>query len=168
MTPSKIRAQRPGRYIHAAYALALGLATGVIIRLLDMHTENAGNIFSQLSVWILICTALAVFSANPRLAALKAFAFCAGMLVTYYLTAQLTGGVWSMSFALGWAAVSLVALPAGYIAWYARGSGAIAMAIGAGIIAVMLAAEWLLFDRLRVSDLFCAAACALVVFYRKK
>lgn len=168
MTPSKIRVQRPGRYIYAAYALALGLATGVIIRLLDMHTENAGNIFSQLSVWILICTALAVFSANPRLAALKAFAFCAGMLVTYYLTAQLTGGVWSMSFAIGWAAVSLAALPAGYIAWYARGSGVMATAIGAGIIAVMLAVEWLLFDWLRVSDLFCAAACALVVFYRKK
>ena len=88
--------------------------------------------------------------------------------MTYYLTAQLAGGVWSMSFALGWAAVSLIALPAGYIAWYARGSGVVAAAIGAGIIAVMLAAEWLLFDRLRVSDLFCAAACALVVFYRKK
>lgn len=68
------------------------------VRLLDMYTTNLGNVFSELSVWILLCTAIAVFSPNPRLAAAKVFLFCAGMLATYYLTAELTGGVYSMSF----------------------------------------------------------------------
>lgn len=64
-----IRTPRRGSYIQALFSLLAGLAVGAGIRLLDIYTTNLGNVFSQLSVWILICTALAVFSPNPRLAA---------------------------------------------------------------------------------------------------
>ena len=60
-------------------------------KLLDLRTNVLGDIFSQMSVWILIGTALAVYSVSPKQAAINVFLYCAGMLITYYLTAALTG-----------------------------------------------------------------------------
>lgn len=162
-----IRTPRRGSYIQALFSLLAGLAVGAGIRLLDIYTTNLGNVFSQLSVWILICTALAVFSPNPRLAAAKVFTFCAGMLATYYLVAEISGGVYGMSFVYGWAVVTLVSPFAAYAVWYARGRGAAANIIAVGVILVMLAGEVLLFDKLRVSDIICMILCVIVLFYRK-
>lgn len=162
-----VRAPKRGRYVHALFSLAAGLAAGAAVRLLDIYTTNLGNIFSELSVWILLCTALAVFSANPGLAAAKVFLFCTGMLASYYLAAELTGGVYSMTFVYGWTVVAIISPFAAYAAWYARGHGAAANVLSAGIIAVMLVGEFVLFDRLRVFDIICAVLCAIVLFYRK-
>ena len=133
---------------------------------MDIRTEFLGNLFSRLPVWILICTALSVYSASPAYAAAKVFCFCAGMLCTYYLTAELTHGVYGMSFVYGWGVVTLLSPLAATAAWYAGGQGPAARIIGAGIISVMLLSAWLLSDRIRFSDLVCAALCAPIVFRR--
>lgn len=162
-----VRTQKRGRYVHALFSLAAGLVSGVAVRLLDMYTTNLGNVFSELSVWILLCTAIAVFSPNPRLAAARVFLFCAGMLATYYLTAELTGGVYSMSFVCGWAVIAVISPFAAYAAWYARGHGAVANVLSVGIIAVMILGELLLFDKLRITDIIWAVLCAIALFYRR-
>lgn len=44
---------------------AAGLATGAAIKVLDVSTSNAANVFSQLTVWVLVCAAIAVLSESP-------------------------------------------------------------------------------------------------------
>ena len=54
------------RILHPAVMLAAGLLLGVGSRLLDIYTQNLGNIFSQMAVWILMGTLIAVYSPTPR------------------------------------------------------------------------------------------------------
>lgn len=62
----------------------LGFGLGVLSRLLDIYTQNLGNIFSQFAVWILIGTAISVYSSTNKKAMPNVWALCIGMLITYY------------------------------------------------------------------------------------
>ena len=73
----------------------LGLGLGVISRLFDIYTETLGNIFSQMAIWILLGTLIAIFSPTKKKAMLNIFPFCIGMLITYYATAIITHGVYT-------------------------------------------------------------------------
>lgn len=155
----------PRRRLAASAALAAaGLASGAAIKLLDIYTTNLGNIFSQLSVWILICTVISVYSASPKRAAVNVFVFCAGMLAAYYASAELLGSVYSLTFVYGWAVFSLFSPVLAYITWYAKGKHAVSRLLSAAVILVMLAAAVVLFDRIRVSDIVIAALTAAVLF----
>ncbi len=52
--------------VHSAGIAVAGLIAGAVSKLLDLYTTNLGNIFSQLSIWILICSAIAVYSSNSK------------------------------------------------------------------------------------------------------
>ena len=43
-----------------------GLFLGTAARLLDIYTQNLGEIFSQMSIWILIGTLIAIYSPTKR------------------------------------------------------------------------------------------------------
>ena len=73
-----------------------------MIKLLDIYTTNLGNIFSQVSVWIFLCTLISVYSNSAIRAAVNVFGFCMGMLLTYYITAEMTASVYSLTFVYGW------------------------------------------------------------------
>ena len=92
------------RILHPAVMLAAGLLLGVGSRLLDIYTQNLGNIFSQMAVWILMGTLIAVYSPTPRRAMANILPFCLGMLATYYAAAALTDGVYSRTVIAGWTA----------------------------------------------------------------
>ena len=85
----------------------MGGAFGVLSKILDIYTQNLGNIFSQMSIWILLGSLIAIFSKTKGKAALNVFVFCIGMLITYYITAELTNSVYGMTFIYGWAAFSV-------------------------------------------------------------
>ena len=138
--------------LHSLGIAAAGLVTGAAIKLLDIYTTNLGNIFSRLSVWILICSAIAGHSATPKRAAVNVFLFCAGMLATYYLTAEWTRSPYSFSFIYGWAAFSLCSPVFAFFTWYARGTGIPAKLLTAGIIVALLIAAAVLFDGIKASD----------------
>lgn len=87
--------------------LLVGAVLGIVSKLLDIHTQNLGNIFSQMSIWILLGTLIAIFSKTKDKAALNVFVFCIGMLITYYVTAELTNSVYGMTFIYGWVAFSI-------------------------------------------------------------
>ena len=87
--------------IHTAIITCFGLITGALIKLLDIYTTNLGNIFSQVSVWIFICTLISVYSNSALRAAVNVFGFCMGMLLTYYITAEMTASVYSLTFVYG-------------------------------------------------------------------
>ena len=62
--------------IYSMGIMACGLITGVGVKLMDIYTAHLGNIFSQMSVWIFLCSVLAVYSSTPRRAAVNVFLFC--------------------------------------------------------------------------------------------
>ena len=79
-----------------------GLILGIISRLLDIYTDNLGNIFSQMAIWILFGVLISIYSSSKKKAMLNIFPFCIGMLITYYFVAFITKGVYSNVFIIGW------------------------------------------------------------------
>lgn len=53
------------RILRPAVMLAAGPLLGVASRLLDLYTQNPGNIFSQMAVWILLGTLISIYSPTP-------------------------------------------------------------------------------------------------------
>jgi len=149
---------------HTLLLAAAGLASGVIIKLLDSYTSNLGNIFSQMSVWIFLCVLISAYSSTPKRAAVNVFAFCAGMLLSYYLTAELTQSPYSFSFIVGWAVFSLFSPLMAYLTWFARGRGLFAWMLTAGIVAAMMVIAVVLFDKIRISDVVLAALTLIAMF----
>lgn len=148
---------------HTGLITAAGLLLGIAAKLLDIHTSNLGNIFSQMSVWLFLCTLLAVYSSTPKRAAVNVFCFCTGMLAVYYLTAELTASVYSPLFIYGWIVFALFSPALGFCAWYAKGKGLLAKIITAGIIIVLFAVAVILFDKIRVSDIIFALLIGIVL-----
>lgn len=152
---------------HSIEILIAGLTLGVSIKLFDIYTNHLGNIFSEISVWILLGTVIAVFSSTPKRAGINVFLFCISMLATYYLTAELTDSVYSWAFIYGWSVFSLCSPLFAYITWYAKGHGWVAKLLSAGIIFIMLTASLILFDKVRLSDIIIAILTAVVLFTGK-
>ena len=82
----------------------LGLVTGFLVKMLDIHCYaqhfgvSLSDIFSQAGVWVVIGVTISLYSPdNPR-AMVNIFLFCAGMLLTYYVTAEVTGSIYGRSF----------------------------------------------------------------------
>lgn len=149
--------------IYSMGIMACGLITGVGVKLMDIYTVHLGNIFSQMSVWIFLCSVLAVYSSTPRRAAVNVFLFCAGMLLTYYLTAEGMHSPYSMTFVYGWSVFSLFSPVLAFFTWYAKGKGAVSRLLTAGIVVVLLVMAVLLFDRIRISDLVFAVLTAAIL-----
>ena len=80
----------------------VGLGLGVISRLLDIYTQNLGNIFSQMAIWILFGVLISIYSGTKKEAMLNILPFCVGMLITYYFVAFISKGVYSDIFIMGW------------------------------------------------------------------
>ncbi len=150
--------------LHTGLIIIVGMVLGVVAKLLDIYTSYLGNLFSQMSVWIFLCTLLAVYSSTPVRAAANVLFFCVGMLGTYHLTAELTASVYSTLFLHGWTVFALFTPAMGFCAWYAKGSGLLAKFIAGSIILVLLVAAVVLFDRIRISDIVFALLIGIVLF----
>lgn len=149
--------------LHAVLIAGAGILAGVAAKLLDIYTSNLGNIFSQMSVWIFLCTVIAVLSDTPFSSAANVFSFCIGMLAAYYTTAELTSSEYSMEFVYGWTVFAFLTPALGFCTWYAKGKGMIPKMIIAWIILVMLAAVIILFDRIRAADIVFAVFTGFVL-----
>ena len=44
----------------------IGLFLGIISRLLDIYTQNLGNIFSQIAIWVLMGTLISIHSKTKK------------------------------------------------------------------------------------------------------
>lgn len=85
----------------------MGLILGIVSRLLDIYTENLGNVFSQMAIWILFGVLISIYSSSKKRAMLNILPFCVGMLITYYFVAFVTKGVYSTVFIIGWTVFAL-------------------------------------------------------------
>lgn len=147
--------------------LIAGLVLGAAARLFDIYCQTLGEIFSQMAVWILLGTLIAIYSPTRKAAMLNILPFCIGMLLTYYATAMITRGVYSWSFILGWTVFALLSPVMACLAWTTKQRGALAKIIGAGIVLASVLSSVLLFDHLRVYDLIIDGLLAYLIFFKK-
>ena len=147
----------------------IGAAFGCLSRFLDIYTQNLGNIFSEMSVWVLIGTVISVLSSSPFRAGANVFAFCAGMLAAYYIYAHLSGGVYSLAFVTGWAVFSVLSPVFSFITWHGVGYGLLSIIIDSGIIAFMAVCSIVLFDDFGLPDaIFMLATIIFLLISSKK
>ena len=161
----------PGRKIplraacaRTALLAAAGLLTGVAIQFLDRDSPLLGDVFSQMSVWIFLCTALSVGSGTPLRAGVNVFAFLLPMVVAYYATAEALQRPYSMPFVTGWAVCACLSPLFGFFAWHARGRGPIALLLRMGILAGFPLCALVLFDAIRIADILFALLTVALLF----
>ncbi len=145
----------------------LGAVLGVVSKLLDIHTSNLGNIFSQMSIWILLGTLIAIFSKNKGKAALNVFVFCVGMLIAYYITAELTASVYGMTFIYGWAVFSICSPVFAWFTWMTKQKGVFSKIISVSILLVTFLVSIVVFSGPRVYDIVIMLVLAYFLFIHK-
>lgn len=155
------------RILNPFAMLCFGLAIGVVARLLDIFTTNLGEIFSQMAVWILMGTLISIYSRTAKQAMVNVLAFCLGMLLTYYIVAALSHGVYSMGFIIGWTAFALCSPVMAYFAWLTKERGIFPKIVSVGIIAVSILSSIALFDRPRIYDLLIDGILIYFLFFKK-
>lgn len=146
----------PKALFHTVLITGMGVVLGGVAKLLDIYASNLGHIFSQMSVWIFICTVISVLSNTPLRAVVNVFSFCVGMLPAYYLTAELTSRTYSMLFVYGWTVFALLTPVFAFCTWYAKGKKLISKIIGVGIIFIMFVLAVVVFDKIRIADIIFA------------
>ncbi len=144
-----------------------GLFLGTAARLLDIYTQNFGEIFSQMSIWILIGTLIAIYSPTKRSAMCNIFPFCIGMLLTYYATAMLTHGVYGWPFIIGWTIFAFLSPIMAYFAWMTKERGLLPKIIGVGIVLVSILSGILIFDHLRIYDFVIDGLLIYFIFFKR-
>lgn len=140
-----------------------GLCLGIISRLLDIYTQNLGNIFSQMLIWILFGVLISIYSKTKRKAMLNVLLFCIGMLITYYFVAFITNGVYSSTYIIGWSIFALCLPVMAYFAWMSKEKGLFAKIIS--IVIVSILSSIILFDRLRIYDYIINLILIYILFF---
>ena len=149
------------------WMFCIGLILGVISRLLDIYTQNLGEIFSQMAIWILLGTLISIYSKTNKSAMINVFPFCMGMLITYYAVAIITKGVYSNMFIMGWSIFAFCSPIFAYFTWMTKEKGIFPIIISIGIILVSILSSILLFDRLRIYDFIIDVLLIYYLFFKK-
>ena len=147
--------------------LGIGLVLGILSRLLDIYTQNLGNIFSRMAIWILMGVLISIYSSSKKKAMLNILSFSLGMLITYYFVAQVTNGVYSDVYIAGWTAFALVSPLLAYFTWMAKEDGAFSKIISLGIIVVSALTSIVFFDRLRIDDFIIIGLLVYYLFFKR-
>ena len=145
----------------------IGLILGIVRRLLDIYTQNLGNIFSQMAIWILFGVLISIYSSSKRRAMLNILPFCMGMLITYYFVAFITKGVYSYVFIIGWTVFALLSPIMAYFTWMTKEKGIFPKIISSCIILVSLLSSLILFDRIRFYDIIISVIMIYFLFVKK-
>lgn len=145
----------------------IGLLLGIISRLFDIYFQNLGNMFSQMSIWILLGVIISIYSSSKKQAMLNILPFCLGMLITYYFVAFITKGVYSTSYIIGWTIFALLSPIFAYFTWLSKEKGIFPKIISVGIVMVSILSSIILFDRLRIYDFIIEGIMIYLLFIKK-
>ncbi len=152
---------------HFLLLLGLGILAGITAKLLDIYTTNLGNIFSELSIWILFGVVITLFSKNEKFAMIHVFLFCVGMLFGYYFTAELTSSVYATTFIIGWSIFSCFSPLFAYLTWKTKKKDIRGIIISLGVLVVTLVACIIFFDGPRWYDYVILLILAFLLFRKK-
>lgn len=155
------------RFLNPISMLIVGLVLGALSRVLDIYTQNLGNIFSQMAVWILLGTLIAIYSETKKKAMINILPFCIGMLITYYAVAIISHGVYSNDFIIGWTVFALASPVMAFFAWMTKEKGILPKIISIGIVTVSVMSSIILFEHLRFYDFIIDALLIYFLFFKK-
>lgn len=144
----------------------LGLLLGIIARLLDIYTTNLGNVFSEFAIWILIGVIISIYSESKKKAMINILPFCIGMLITYYVVAVITKGVYSNTIIIGWTIFALCSPILAYFTWITKEKGIFSKIISIGIVLVSIFSSIIFFDRLRIYDFIIDGVLIYYLFFK--
>ena len=147
--------------------LVCGLVIGTAARLMDIYCENLGEIFSQMSVWILLGTLIAIYSPTKKAAALNILPFCLGMLLTYYAVAIISHGDYGRSFIIGWTVFALCTPVLAWFAWMAKQPGALGKLISVGIVLASVVLYFLMFGDPDIFNILINLVLIYFLFFKK-
>lgn len=155
------------KFLNPAVMLLFGLLLGAASRLFDLYTALLGDIFSQMAIWILLGTLIAVYSPTKKRAMLNILPFCLGMLVTYYAVAILTKGVYGRAYIIGWTVFALFSPLLAYLTWMTKQPGVWPKLIAAGVLGVSLYSSLFLFGGFHLYDAVINLLLAYILFFQK-
>ena len=147
--------------------LLLGVVLGALGKWSDGHVLWLSDLTSGVQLWIFLGCVLALYSRTPRRAALNVFLLLGGMVCAYYLTALVMKGVWSGNYAIGWGIAAVLSAVPGYLLWFAKGRSRRAWLLSLGVLAVQVAAMFVLSGGVRVLDIVMILLTAAVVLVDK-
>lgn len=146
--------------------MIIGCILGVLAKLFDIHSEVLGNIFSEFAIWILLGTLISIYSETKMKAMINVFLFCIGMLLTYYLTAEITNSVYGLNFIKGWTLFACISPIFAYFTWLSKEKGVFPILIRIGIVFVSLFCSLFLFS-FNVFDLIINIILIYYLFFKK-
>lgn len=145
----------------------IGGVLGVMSKLLDIYTTNLGHIFSQMAIWILLGVLISIYSDTKKKAMLNIFPFCIGMLITYYLTAEIKNAVYGWDFIIGWTIFALFSPIFAYFTWLTKEKGIFPRIISVGIVLTSILSSALFFGDFRIYDFIINGLLIYFLFMRK-
>ena len=154
-------------FVSKVKLFSFGLLFGIIIRLFDIYTQVLGNVFSSISVFILIGVLIVLKSKTRKDAMLNVFLFFIAMLITYYITAMITHGVYGKRFIIGWGIVAFLSPILAYFAYFIKDNRTISKIIKIGIILVTIVASIKLFDKLYFYDYLVLSVLIYLMYIKK-
>ena len=95
------------------------------------------------------------------------FPFCIGMLISYYVTAELTNAVYSWNFIKGWTIFSCLSPLFAYFTWKTKEEGLFAKFISIGIILVTIIGNYILVRTFTIPDLIIIPIIVYFLFIKK-
>ena len=144
----------------------IGAILGIISKYLDIYF-TFGEMFSELSIWILFGVIISIFSDTKKKAMINILPFCLGMLLTYYVTAELTNSIYYWKFIKGWFCFSLCSPIMAYFTWMTKEKGIFSKIISCGIIVVTLLSNVVIFDGPRLHDIIILIILIYLLFIKK-
>lgn len=151
----------------------LGLVTGFLVKMLDIHCYaqhfgvSLSDIFSQAGVWVVIGVAISLYSRDNRTAMANIFLFCAGMLLTYYITAEVTNSIYGWSFIKAWTAFACLSPLMAFLVRLTLRPGALALVLKLGVFAGYVGLNLLLGSFLHYYDLLLLAVLVYWLFGKR-
>ena len=124
--------------------LILGLAAGAISKLADIYCyeqflgSSLSDMTSEFGIWILIGVVISLFSRSRPYAMINIFLFCAGMLASYYTTAEITHSVYGWTFIKGWSVFTVCTPVMAYLVTLTKDNGIFPFVIKIGIFIVYI------------------------------
>ena len=162
------RGQKTGSGVrNSLLILLLGVALGALSKWSDGHMAWLADLTSGISLWILLATAVALYSRTAVRAALNVLLLLGGMVGAYYLTAALTHSVWGKSYLIGWGVAAVLSAVPGYLVWFAKGRTRRAWLLSLGVVAVQVALVVVLFRTVRIFDVVMILLTAAVLLLDK-
>lgn len=95
------------------------------------------------------------------------FSFCIGMLLTYYVVAMITKGVYSNIIIIRWTIFAFFSPILAYFTWITKEKGIFPKIISIGIILISIFSSIILFDGYRIYDVIIDGLLIYFLFIKK-